>query len=132
MKLIRLMISAVFLELSLLAPVLMAQTVQEVRVRWDGYIAPPSQIGPSTAQPVDIFTLMARRSLHGLLPRQRNPEVSADQIAILAVNAEGTEIDGQLISDPRILRAEQPGPNGQLRGEVLQHVNTELLDNYPG
>lgn len=131
MKVFRLTFLGLLVELSFLASVLMAQTIQEVRVRWDGYIGAQSQVGPSTARPVDIFTLLARRSLPGLLPRQRNPEVSADQMAILAVDAEGTEIDGQLIADPRILRAEQPGPNGELRGEVLQHVNTELLVTIP-
>jgi hypothetical protein len=131
MKVIRLTFLGLVAEFILLASVLMAQTIQEVRVRWDGYIAPAPQVAPNTARSADIFTLLARRSLPGLLPRQRNPEVSTDQIAILAVNAEGTEIDGQLIPDPRILRVEQPGPAGELRGEVLHHVNTELLITVP-
>ena len=131
MKIFRLTFLGLVLQFSLLASVLMAQTVQEVRVGWDAYIAPAPQVGPSIARPADIFTLLARRSLPGSLPRQRNPRVSADQIAILAVNAEGTEIDGQLIPDPRILRVEQPDLNGELRGEVLHHVNTELLITIP-
>lgn len=131
MNVIRMTLLALVVEFSLLASGLMAQTVQEVRVGWDAYIAAAPQVGPGTARPADIFTLLARRSLPGLLPRQRNPEVSSNQIAILAVNGEGKEIDGQLVPDPRILRVEQPGPNGELRGEVLHHVNTELLMSIP-
>jgi hypothetical protein len=131
MKIIRWTFLGLVIELSFLASVLMAQTIQEVRIGWDAYIAPAPQVGPSTARAADIFTLLARRSLAGLLPRQRNPQISVDQIVILAANLEGTEIDGQLIPDPRILRAEQPAPNGELRGEVLHHVNTELLITIP-
>jgi hypothetical protein len=131
MKLIRFTLFGLALEICLFTSVLIAQTIQEVRVGWNAYIAPAPQIAPSTARPADIFTLLTRRSLPGSLPRQRNPQVSAEQIIILAVTAEGTEIDGQLIPDPRILRAEQPSPEGELRGEVLHHVNTELLISIP-
>jgi hypothetical protein len=131
MKVVRMTLLALVVEFSLLASALIAQTIQEIRVGWDAYIAPTPQVSPGTVRPADIFTLLARRTLPGLVSRQRNPEVSSDQIAILAVNAEGTEIDGQLIPDPRILRVEQPGPNGELRGEVLHHVNTELLITIP-
>ena len=131
MNVIRMTLLALVTEFSLLASELMAQTVQDVRVAWNAYTAAAPQVAPGTARPGDIFTLLARRSLPGLLPRQRNPEVSSNQIAILAINAEGREIDGQLIPDPRILRVEQPGPNGELRGEVLHHVNTELLITIP-
>jgi hypothetical protein len=98
---------------------------------WNAYIAPAPQVTPDAVRPADVFTLLARRSLPGSLSRQRNPEVSSNQIAIVAVNAEGRNIDGQLIPDPRILRVEQPGPNGELKGEVLHHVNTELLITIP-
>lgn len=99
------------------------QPLQELRVRWDGYDAVP---------PTNVFTLLQRRTLSGSLPRQRNPELSEDQIVIEAVNGEGEQIDAQIILDPRVLRAEAPGPTGTISGQVLQHASPrELLIALP-
>jgi len=109
-----------------------AQMVQEVRVRWDAYFgAPVPQVMVGTEQPSNFFTLIERRGVPGALPRQRNPELSSDQIVVVAVDVKGQEIDWQLIPDPRILRAEHPGPTGELSGEVLHHAETELLITLP-
>jgi len=109
-----------------------AQMVQEVRVRWDAYIgAPAPQLAIGTEQPSNLFTLLERRLAPGSLPHQRNPELSSDQIVVVAVDVKGQEIDWQLIPDPRVLRAEFPGPTGELSGEVLHHAETELLITLP-
>lgn len=114
------------------ASMVMAQTVQEVRVQWEAYIgAPAPQVVPGTAQPSNLFTLLERRRVPGSLPRQRNPELSSDQIVVVAVDAQGQEIGRSLILDPRVLRAERPRPTGELSGEVLHHANTELLIALP-
>jgi hypothetical protein len=122
----------VILASGLMDTMVMAQTVQEVRVKWSAYIAAPApQVEIGKEQPSNIFTLLERRSAPGSLPRQRNPELSSDQIVVIAVDAQGKEIDWQIIPDPRILRAEFPGPTGELRGEVLHHAETELLITFP-
>ncbi len=126
----------VFLLLILaLAPplsVAMAQAVQEVRVEWDAYRgATAPQVKPGTEQPSNLFTVLERRRAVGPLPRQRNPELSSDQIVVVAVGSQGQTIDAQTIPDPRILRAEAPGPTGELSGEVLHHAKTELLIAIP-
>lgn len=114
------------------ASVVTAQTVREVRVRWEPYIgAPAPQVAPGTEQPSSLFTLLERRRVPGSLPRQRNPELSSEQIVVVAVDAQGLEIDRQLIPDPRVLRGEGPGPSGELSGVVLHHAKTELLITLP-
>src|SRR5215510_7813529 len=83
----------------LLASHALAQPVQEVRVRWDAYLAPSPQVTPQQAVPADILTLLERRRVPGSLPKQRHPQFSSDQIAIQAVDSKGDVIDGQLIPD---------------------------------
>lgn len=114
------------------ASVATAQTVRDVRVRWDAYIgAPAPQVAPGAEQPSSLFTLLERRQIQGWLPRQRNPELSSEQILVVAMDAQRFEVDWQLIPDPRILRGEGPGPLGELSGMVLHHAMTELLITVP-
>jgi hypothetical protein len=120
------------LGLGLLGSVAMAETVQEVRVRWDAYIgAPAPQVAPWAEQAPSLFTLLERRRIQGWLPRQRNPELLSEQIVVVAMDAQGFEVDWQLISDPRILRSEGPGPLGELSGMVLHQAMTELPITVP-
>ncbi|MDE2180604.1 MAG: hypothetical protein KGJ40_07135 [candidate division NC10 bacterium] len=109
-----------------------AQAVREVRVRWDAYIgAPAPQVAPGTEQPSNLFTLLERRRVPGLLPRQRNLELSSEQIVVVTVDAQGLEIGRQLIPDSRVLRSEGPGPTGELSGVVLHYAKIELLITLP-
>jgi hypothetical protein len=107
--------------------------IQEVRVRWDAYAgAPAPQVAPQPAQPAtNVFTVHQRRWVSGSLPRQRDPKLSEDQLVIVALDAQGKRIDTQVVPDPRILRAESPGPSGEIRGETLHHSTTELLITLP-
>jgi hypothetical protein len=108
-----------------------AQTVQEIRIRWDAYIGAPSEVTAGAAQASPLFTLLERRRVGGTLPRQRNPVLSEDQLVVIAVNGWGETVDEQLIPDPRVLRAESPGPTGQLAGQLFHHANPELLISLP-
>jgi hypothetical protein len=107
--------------------------LQEVRVRWDTYIGSPApQVVPQPAQPTtNAFTVERRWWLSGSLPRRRNSQLSENQLVIVALDAQGKRIDTQFIPDPRVLRAESPGPSGELRGEILHHATTELLITLP-
>jgi len=110
----------------------MAQTALEVRIRWDAYVgAPAPQVQPRSAQPSSLFTLLERRHVPGAPPRHRNPELSPDQILVVAVDQQGQEIFWNLIPDPRVLRSEGPGPSGEMRGEVLHHATAEFLITLP-
>ena len=90
--------------------------------------APPPAPGQQSVNPL---RLLERRSAGGSLPRQRNPQVSADQILVQAFNARGLLVDSHLIPDPRLVRAESPGPTGELAGEVLHRVDPDFLITLP-
>ena len=109
-----------------------AQTVQ-LKVQWDAYPAAPS----ITAPPTDVrtttgpFRVLERRPIARSLVRQRDPQLSENHLLVRAVNAGGQIVDTQLILDPRIIRAEAPGPSGELRGETLHLASPEFLLTIP-
>ena len=102
-----------------------AQSSQEVRVRWEVSIAAPPGIvlKPGQYHPAPLFTLVDRRQRSSPMPRQRSPELSSDQLLVVAIDAQGQEKEQVLLSDPRVLRAESLGPTGELRGEVSPSCN---------
>jgi hypothetical protein len=109
-----------------------AQTVQELRIGWDAYIGVPApHISAGEEKPANVFTLVGHRRVAGLIQRERNPQLSSDQIVVVAVDRQGRDIDWQLVPDPRVLRAELPDITGELRGQVFHHVKTELLVSLP-
>ena len=109
-----------------------AQSIQEVRVRWQAYSGPPPRaVVPGTEQALNVFTLVERRRVAGRVKRQRSPEFSANQIAVVAVDDQGQVVDWQLVGDPRIIRAELPGPTGELQGQVLHRTEAEFLITLP-
>jgi hypothetical protein len=104
-----------------------AQTVQEVRIRWDAYAgAPDPLVVPGTYPATNLFTLLERRQIAGELRQRRDRDPSGDQIVVSALDVHGQEIDRYLIRDPRLLRAEAPGPTGELSGVLLHRANTEI------
>ena len=77
------------------------------------------------------FTVLDKRALASGPARQRNPELSSDQIVVRAYDRAGTLLFTQLVRDPRVLRSESPGPSGELSGQVLQHPTPEFLVSLP-
>ena len=115
-----------------------AQTIEQLRLRWGAYpTAPAPMVAPDAATTVpappapDAFTVLERSQAPGPLPRQRNPQLSAEQLVVLAVNGAGETINTQLIPDPRILRAETVGPTGQMSSQVLHRADVEFLLTIP-
>jgi hypothetical protein len=108
-----------------------AQSVQEIRIRWDAYLGAPSEVTARAAQVSPVLTLLERRRVGGTLPRQRNPVLSEDQLVVIAVDGRGETVDAQVIPDPRVLRGETVGPTGELAGQVFHHANPECLINLP-
>lgn len=106
----------------------------EIRVRWDleavaGLLNFP---GSQQRNDIDRFSLIEKRQMQGPMPRQRMPELSSDQILVVIVDERGVQRGWTLIPDPSILRAESPGPNGELRGQILRRTDTEFLVPLPG
>jgi hypothetical protein len=109
-----------------------AQTVQQLRIRWGAADARAAAAPAADArQPSSPFTVVDRRTIAGPLARQRDPQLSPDQLVVHAVNAAGDVLDSQLIRDPRLLRAEIAGPTGELSGRTLQRANPEFLLDIP-
>ena len=114
-----------------LAPDVSAQTVQQLKVQWDTQPAAPADADAQRLQTTGPFRVVERRSIAGSLARQRDPQLSENHLLVRAVNAGGEIVDTQLILDPRIVRAEAPGPSGELKGETLHLASPEFLLTIP-
>jgi hypothetical protein len=106
-----------------------SQSVLQVRVRWTT-AAPAVAPAPGLPQPSPL-RLLERQRTGDSLPRQRNPQLSSDQLVVQALNARGDVVDAQLIPDPRLMRVEGTGPSGDLEGVVLQRVDPDFLITLP-
>ena len=113
---------------------------KEVRIVWE---ADPAAKG--TVSQTEASTLEAKRDsfghslrvasvrgvLAGTLPRNRSPELSQDKLMVIAVGAGGKLRWWTLIDDPRLLRAEAPGPDGVLSGQILYRAEPEFVVDVP-
>jgi hypothetical protein len=67
----------------------------------------------------------------GSLPKHRSLELASDQLLMITVD-DGSRLRWwSMMPDPRILRAERPGPNGPLVGEVIYQKSIDLTVNIP-
>jgi len=108
------------------------QSPQDIRVRWQGEASTsPTGAAERAIQPRGSFVALGRQAASGSLPRQRAPELSPDQILVLAIDAEKQLKGWALIPDPRILRAEFPDASGELRGQVIYQPNVEFVVAIP-
>jgi hypothetical protein len=105
----------------------------EVRVRWNAYVTRKPRIHPNSAQPTrgGGFVVKGIRHFPEPVVLPRVPELSADALLIAAVDQQQQLRGWDLVTDPRILRQEQPGPNKKLKGQVLHHTKPELLITLP-
>ena len=67
----------------------------------------------------------------GTLPRRRSFELAADQLLIITVDDRARLRWWSTIPDPRILRAERPGPDGVLTGEIIFQKTVNFTLNIP-
>lgn len=76
---------------------------------------------------------LARASVRrgGGLPKQRSAELSPTQVVVVALDAGGRMRWCGLVADPRQLRAEAPGPDGVLTGQVVYKESAEFVVTYP-
>ena len=104
-----------------------ASSVRELTIQWT---TTPAAAG-AQGKPVDAFALVRQRTSNGGLRRERQPELSADQIVVVVQNAAGRDLDWRLAPNTRIVRAEAPGPDGRLAGQVMERTSGELLVTIP-
>jgi hypothetical protein len=111
----------------------------ELTIRWTsgletaaagGAGAPP--VRQAQLSPVQTLSLVASRSVNAPVVRERDPQLSWDQLVVVAVDAAGTELGWLLVKDPRIIRAEEPTATGVLTGQILYRPSTEFPVSLPG
>jgi hypothetical protein len=110
------------------------QTIQEVRIRWNTSppLPPDAPAAQRSSQSVShLFSLVDRQVTSGRLPREREPEVNFDKLVIVARTDDEEIVAWQVISDPRIIRAESPGPGGELAGRLLYRDRADFLFTLP-
>lgn len=120
----------VFLTLS---PCASGQTIQELRVQWTtSPQLPPGASAESRGQTIaHLFSVLDRQTMSGRLPRQREPELSADRVVIVARASDGQILAWQVVADPRVIRSETPGPQGELSGRVFYQPRADFLFTLP-
>lgn len=110
-----------------------ARAHRELRVSWEADKAtlpsPAAVQYKNAAGRVALASATVRRE--GGLPRQRSAELSSTQVVVVALDAEGRMRWCGLVTDPRLLRAEWPGPDGELTGQVLYKESAEFVVQYP-
>jgi hypothetical protein len=112
-----------------LAAVAVAPPATEITVRWNLLSSPAAD--PAAPGAVNEFAVTARRQVDELPVRERDPQLSEDRLVVVAIDAGGREVGWQMVPDPSLLRAETPGPSGQLTGQVLRRTETSFLMTVP-
>lgn len=110
-----------------------ARAHRELSVSWEADKAalpsPAAVQYKNAAGRVALASATVRRE--GGLPKQRSAELSSTQVVVVALDAEGRMRWCGLVTDPRLLRAEWPGPDGELTGQVLYKESAEFIVQYP-
>ncbi|MBI3490690.1 MAG: hypothetical protein HY047_02690 [Acidobacteria bacterium] len=100
-----------------------ASDSQTIQLRWFAI--------EGAAQPASDVTVLSRRRGTGPLPRERDPQLSADRLVVISVDATGRELDWRIVPDPRLVRAEFPDAQGRLSGRAFQRTEVNLLVDVP-
>ena len=106
--------------------------LREVTIRWTAYAGATKTLVPSAqAVAVNRLELLAERLVSGSLPHDRQPDFSGDQVLVVATDGAGATLSWQLLPDPRIVRAEEVGPDGILHGTVLFRTDPVFTFSLP-
>ena len=110
-----------------------AESLLEVHIRWDASVNAPPVNTPALEQNIntDGFTLIKLWRISGSAPRQRSPELSSNQLLIVITDGNGEQRAWTLIPDPRIIRAESPGPTGELSGHIIYRSKADFFVTLP-
>jgi hypothetical protein len=106
------------------------QTYQELRLHLTGSAKTGLSAEELRSQQLAV-TLLGTDKRTGALARQRSFELASDHLLLVTVTRDTRLRWFSLVPDPRILRAERPGPNGQLTGEVIFQPNLDYTFNIP-
>ncbi len=113
-----------------LNPPATSQQAQDIHVEWLSQTQPAAVTTQQKLAP-GAFALVKRKAGLGSLPRQRAPELSPQQLLIIATDDQQRLRWWGLIADPRILRAEFPQPSGELAGQIFYHAQVQFVVAVP-
>jgi len=106
----------------------------EMTIRWNVTAAAAN----TDPQPVDVagpprndFEVTTRRLVAGAPVRQRDPQLSEDDLVIVAVSPLGTELGWQVVKDPSFVRAETSTPAGELQHQTLRRPEASFIVTLP-
>ncbi len=106
------------------------QPADELHLRWElGYAG--SSINQNANPSAGKLSVLKRVANASRMPRLRSIELGEGRLLAAAVDASGNLRGCAVIRDPRFLRAEEPGPDGVLHGQVLQPAGVEFLVPVP-
>lgn len=98
--------------------------VRELRIKWS---PPPAPTSGSQAKAAPRMVVVSDTSVAGVVRRERQPQLSEDQLVIVQRASDGRALDWLMTPDPRTIRAEVPGADGRLTGKIVHVADTELL-----
>ncbi len=78
-----------------------------------------------------IVSVLSTEKKNGQLPRDRVLELSPNQVLLIALDASGKLRWWKLYLDPRLVRAEVPDDNGQLKSEEHYLKTVDFVIDYP-
>ncbi len=107
----------------------------ELTLQWVTNVPPDTGTLSSfgdVAAVVNRFDILSRRAVQIGPVVERDPQLSNDDLVIVAVNRAGREVGWERVKDSRIVRSEQPAPDARLSGRVLYRVEAELVVWLPG
>ena len=104
------------------------QGSQEIRLRLPGN---PALAQPSGTQQPASLTILQRVTKGRPMARLRSLDLAPDTLLAVAVDAQKKLRSWAVIPDPRIIRAESPGPDGVLRGRILTVDQPEFSITIP-
>jgi hypothetical protein len=110
-----------------------ADRLREMRIRWTTSPATPAGVAATgaTTAPTQSFEVVRDQAGPGVLRRERQPQITANQLVIVVRRADGAALDWRAVQNPRIVRAEVPGADGQLTGRTVEREDSELLVTVP-
>lgn len=109
-----------------------AGSATAITIRWNvSESLTGDPLPPGDVRPLDQFQVLARRPVAPGFVRERAPQLSVERVVVIAVDASGREVAWQHVADPRIVRAETPGPTLELSGQTLYRPVAELLVTLP-
>jgi hypothetical protein len=118
--------------IGVIGPALRSASYTETLIHWA--VKPSSPAGPTGSQGTaesHALSILERASREGSLPRPRSLELSEEQVLVVAIGADNQLRWWTLIPDPRLMRAEFPGPNGELTGQTVMRTEADFSVAYP-